>query len=101
MRDHARPRKHSLNDNINRDAEAASKALKKNFWGYVNCLLGDSPSDVKPSFTVEQATTYFQGVFSKSANGTFKAPEWLTTLKCAGTPFVTCVFTLDEIVSRI
>ena len=46
MRDYARARKHSLTD-INRDAKAASNALKKSFWGYVNQLLGDSPSDVR------------------------------------------------------
>ena len=68
MRDHARAWKHSLNDDINRNAEAASRALKKNFWGYVNHLLGENSAAAKATFTADQATRYFQGVFSKPSS---------------------------------
>ena len=101
MRDHARARKHSLNDDINRNAQAASRALKKSFWGYVNHLLGEDHVAAKATFTADQATTYFQGVFSKPSSKTFEAPEWLPTPKCPETPFVACSFTMKKIASRI
>ena len=101
MRDHARARKHSLNDDIKRNAQAAARALKKNFWGYVNHLLGENPAVTKATFTADQATTYFQDVFSKPSSKSFEAPEWLPTPKCAETLFATCSFTMDEIASRI
>ena len=101
MRDHARARKHSLNDDIKRNAQAAARALKKNFWGYVNHLLGENPAVTKATFTADQATTYFQDVFSKPSSVSFEAPEWLPTPKRAETLFATCSFTMDKIASAI
>ena len=62
----------------------------ENFWGYVNCLFEGNPAAAKATFTANQATTYFHGVFSKPSNESFEAPEWLPTPKCAETPFVMC-----------
>ena len=90
MRDHARAMKLSLIDDINRNGQVAARALKKNFWGYVNCLFEGNTAAAKATFTANQATTYFHGVFSKPSNESFEAPEWLPTPKCAETPFVAC-----------
>ena len=66
----------------------------------MNHLLGENPAVTKATFTADQATTYFQDVFSKPSES-FEAPEWLPTPKRAETLFATCSFTMDEIASRI
>ena len=79
VRDHAKARKLSLKDDITRNATAAATALRKNFWGDVNCLLNDTHIAANPYFSADPATTYFMKVYSSGSHMSFEFPECLVT----------------------
>lgn len=98
MKQHARARKQSLADDVNRNAQLATAALKRNFWGYVNHLLGGNCTPSKPSFTANDATEYFRVMYSQVTRKTFESPVWLPTPKLAEFAFDTGPFMMDEII---
>ena len=72
--------KPSLKDDITRNATAAATALRKNFWGDVNCLLNDTHIAANPYFSADAAaTTYFMKVYSSGSHMSFESPECLVT----------------------